>query len=251
MLGQHHTAFPKGAIPAPCATNALKGLIKMTDTTTTTTYTFDAATMADTMAAYAAGDAKVKGAIRAAHAKAKDAAVAAVVATPADAPDFAEKMATMAAVAAYVFRTEKVAPTVDYAAHAASRIAYLYAAIDRIASGDVIVPEGVVAPTPEAIHAALADRGLFVDGSTDDYVRLSGRKADRARSGAVADFIVAALESTNAPMTAAMIAKSGVTTDDYAAPSAPSVGAIGAAIARGDDRFDTTDLSGTVAVELS
>jgi hypothetical protein len=209
---------------------------------TTSTFTFTSETTADDVrAAYAAADIKGKSAMRTAHKAALKASIVASIDPESDVTSEVVAHINALESAMVAKSAEKVAP--DYAAHAASRVAYLLHAADRIMSGDVIVPTGVTAPSAESIMSALSDRGLFVDGSTDDYVTLSGRKSGQ---GVVADYVYAALSTGDGPMTIAQLRNAwtaDLSGDDYPTEP-PTAGAVGACLVRDNDKRFTATVIG-------
>lgn len=189
-------------------------------------FTIDSAT--DYAATYAAATVGEKNRMRTAIGDAIDAAVRS--------GDFASATA-LVAIRDTFGPAAKSTPAVDYVGLFADMRATYAAAIARIDAGDVVVPDGVTVPDMSDLSSGVAD-----DARVTALVTVTGRKSGKGR---VVPFIVAALATSDGPMSASDIHNAWTAvgaSDDYPTEG-PSVGAIGAAFARrmDTDRDDTDD----------
>lgn len=199
----------------------------MTSTTyTSTTYT---------QAAYQAADQATKAHMRA--------TVAADMVAAIGAGDLATAQQLVAIQAELkAARPEKTGP--DYAAAIRDLRASLLAAVSAIELGEAILPEGVDfdQSTVDFDESAHVDVKLVTR-----LITVAGRKAGR---GSVDDYVFEALTRLDGPATITQLSAAWVASEDYP-KSAPSTGAIGAAIKRGsDERWAACEVDGKAGAEL-
>jgi hypothetical protein len=157
--------------------------------------------------------------------------------------DFAEAQRVQADIDAIMAATKAGTKTpVDYAQQVADLKATLQAALNVIETGGLNLPEGVE-----------VDFANLPEGEAGDYAKLLRITTRKATREGVIPFIEEALEGTTGWVTVSQLAKfDGCTFRD----TAPSTGALGAAIARVADGAEAdfvvgTDEKGRVAVRVA